>query len=512
MEKIYTLWDNCASAEGETLADPVTQAAERVFGIKYLYPWQRLVIANILDAAHFALQTRPPLAAPQETGDSDQSTWARQIVLLPTGAGKSLCFLLPAAMLDRPTLVIYPLLALMADQKRRMDAGSLEAVVFRGGQSDEEREENFRRIAAGAKIILANPEVLQSDKLCERLAKCGIIHAAIDEAHCTAEWGDSFRPAYLKLGEILKKLNVPVITAFTATASESVLRRAAEVLFDGEAHLVRSDSDRPNLRYRLHFAYAKEKAALKLAITAEKPLIVFCGTRIRAETCARLFGAYFGRETVRFYHAGLDREEKTAVEKWFFPKTDAILCATCAFGMGVDKADVRTVIHLDPPSTAEAYIQEAGRGGRDGAVSQAILLWGPADHRKALESPPGSRGRVLADFAERGTCRRQILLDALGGEQAACSGCDVCDGTAETGAADAQETLRFFRHNVPMDAHDAAELLQHRFNKIDALALGMRIWEYQDFRGIIEALIHEGRLRSGRGFSRDKLRAAEDRS
>jgi ATP-dependent DNA helicase RecQ len=487
--------------------DPVTETAKGVFGISYLYPWQRLVIANILDAA----ATKSGGTVGSGPDDADRSAWGRQIVLLPTGAGKSLCFLVPAAMLDKPTLIIYPLLALMADQKRRMDAGSLEAVTFRGGQSEEEREENFRKLAGGAKIILANPEVLQSERLVARLAECHIVHAAIDEAHCTAQWGDSFRPAYLKLGEILAKLKVPVVTAFTATASEPVLNRVAEVLFGGQAHVVRSDSDRPNIHYRVHYAYAKEKAALRLAITSAKPLIVFCGTRNRAEECARLFSSYFGGDQVRFYHAGLSREEKKHAETWFFPKKDGILCATCAFGMGVDKSDIRTVIHLDPPPTAEAYLQEAGRGGRDGSIAQAILLWGPEDHAKVQGFPPGSRERVLGDFAESATCRRQILLDALGGEQAACDGCDICQGTAETGAEDAREVLWFFRQTgMRYPVFEAGTRLRDFANQRDAPAMGMRIWERGDFQTIIDALLAEGKLVRGKWRWKDRIVRVRD--
>jgi ATP-dependent DNA helicase RecQ len=360
---------------------------------------------------------------------------------------------------------------------------------------------------------------LQSESLCKQLAACNIVHAAIDEAHCIAEWGDTFRPAYLTLGDTLKKLNIPVITAFTATASPTVLARLSEVLFGDQGHILRSDSDRPNIRYHVHYAYAKEKAALATAISAEKPMIIFCGTRNRTERLARLLGAYFGRapdgeQIVRFYHAGLEREEKTAVEMWFFPRDDAILCATCAFGMGVDKANIRTVIHLDPPSTAEAYIQEAGRGGRDGQISRAILLWGPQDGRKAAAFQLGSRQRVLSEFAESGRCRRQVLLDALGGDQAACAGCDVCEGTAELGgveaAKDAASVLRFFRDHGATGAFSAADNLRQEANrrdmrKVEGERPRMRIWEHSDFKEIIDGLKAQGRLRDGRGFYRKKL-------
>jgi ATP-dependent DNA helicase RecQ len=304
----------------DSVYDSVLTAAQSVFGITYLYPWQRLVIANILDASEYSDATK----------EEDTAYRGRQIVLLPTGSGKSLCFLVPALLLSGPTLVIYPLLALMADQKRRMDDKGLTNVIFRGKQSVEEREENFRRIRTGAKIILANPEVLQNEKLVIRLSQCGIAHAVIDEAHCVSEWGDSFRPAYLTLGTILKKLKVPVITAFTATASPVVLKRVTEVLFDGEAHIVRSESDRPNIHYYVKYSCAKKKEALLLACTERRPLIIFCGTRAHAEDMAREVNACCGRNMSRFYHAGLEKTEKAETEKWFFNQTDGILCATCA--------------------------------------------------------------------------------------------------------------------------------------------------------------------------------------
>jgi len=227
-----------------TSEDFVTQTAYNAFGIKYLYPWQRLVVANILEAYEYQ-KNKTDYEEIDE--DDDSFCKGRQIVLLPTGAGKSLCFQIPALILDGPSLIIYPLLALMTDQQRRMEEGSLRSVTFRGGQTEEEQNENFRKIKEGAQIILANPEVLQSEKLLERLKTVGIKHIAIDEAHCTSEWGDSFRPAYLGLGKVIEVLNPPMITAFTATASPEVLKRVSEILFNGEAHIVRSDSDRQNM-------------------------------------------------------------------------------------------------------------------------------------------------------------------------------------------------------------------------------------------------------------------------
>lgn len=402
--------------------DPAAQAALENFGIKYLFPWQRLVVGNIMDS-YFSAKKRG-----DEEGLLDCD--GKQIVLLPTGAGKSLCFQIPAILMKGPTLVIYPLLALMGDQYRRMSEGGIKAAIFRGGQTAEERDENFRLLDGGAKIIIANPEILSDEKLTGRLKEYGISHIAIDEAHCVSEWGDTFRPAYLELGKILRTLDVPVVTAFTATASPEVLARISDVLFNGDAHIVRSESDRPNIHYYVKKVASKKAAALVLAKTEARPMIIFCGTRSRTEDMAQELNTAFGAETAKFYHAGMERGEKTKIEEWFFRRKDAVLCATCAYGMGVDKKDIHTVVHLDPPQTAEAYIQEAGRGGRDGSVANAILLWNFEDSLRFAEFPSGSRKAALREFAGTKSCRRQVLLDALGAEQAVCSGCDICRGKA----------------------------------------------------------------------------------
>ena len=496
--------------EGEFLAerDPAGAVAQDVFGVPSLYPWQRLVIANIMECGerHLAnqVQSQPAPAVPKdilatESGDQedDSINRGRQMVLLPTGAGKSLCFMVPSQLLSGRTLIIYPLLALMSDQLRRIQQAGLEAVLFRGQQTEEEREDNFRRLDAGAKIILANPEVLQSERLLKRLAGYNILHAAIDEAHCVSEWGDSFRPAYLTLGTVLEKLKIPVITAFTATASPPVLQRVTEILFAGQPpYLMKSTSDRQNIHYSVVYTGIKEKTALQLATQEQRPLIVFCGTRAKSESTARLFREVFPADQVRFYHAGLTKEEKTATEQWFLPHKSAVLCCTCAFGMGIDKSDIRTVIHLEPSPTAEAYIQEAGRGGRDGSPTKAILLWSPEDEARSRQHPEGSRGRVLGKFAQDHQCRRQVLLDALGGEEVACSGCDFCDAQdsgkkLDCSPADIATALAFIRKNRNRwTMKQMAEQLRLRANKKSPAA----IYELQDFITLLQELKKQGQV------------------
>ena len=488
--------------------DLVAGTAFKNFGIKYLFPWQRMVIANILEA--FDIRVELPESVKQEIKqdpfeNEDSFLKGKQIVLLPTGAGKSLCFLVPAVVLPGITLVIYPLLALMTDQHRRMTEGSLQAVMFRGGQSEEERNESFEKLKSGqAKVIIANPEVLQSKDLLDKIKALGISHVAIDEAHCVSEWGDSFRPSYLKLGEILSDLNPPVITAFTATASPSVLSRISEILFGGEAHVVRSESDRPNIHYFVKRAAAKKKEALFLTQKEERPLIIFCGTRNRTEEMSRELNACFGQDFSRFYHAGLDKSEKEKIEKWFFDSEDGVLCATCAYGMGVDKKNIHTVVHLDPPQTAEAYIQEAGRGGRDGSVAKAILLWSPEDSLKTSSFPEGSREAALRQFAETKDCRRQVLLDALGAEKASCAGCDLCNEREalkrgekiKPYKADYDIAFRLVKHGKHFYTQELLEEeLFTKLNNISINKLGKKIWTHADVQEVVQDLEIGGKIK-----------------
>lgn len=514
----------------EIFSDDIAQkVSEDAFKIKYMFPWQRLVVANILDAFENA----------KDNAFNDGSDFlSRQIVLLPTGGGKSLCFQVPALLLPGATLVIYPLLALMNDQARRMNEAGLKCVVFRGGQSVEERKENLRKIREeNYKIIIANPEVLENESLLAGLKECNISHIAIDEAHTVFEWGSTFRKSYLNLGSVIKELSSPVVTAFTATASPEVLENVGKILFDGKYHLVRSESDRANIHYYVYNAADKKTAALYLSKTLEKPMIIFCGTRNRAEDMSREINFAFGDDFSRFYHAGLERSEKQKIEEWFFGKKNAVLCATCAFGMGVDKADIRTVIHLDMPETAESYIQEAGRGGRDRNVSNAILLWNYEDDKRTKNFKAGTRKAAMRDFVLSKTCRRDVLLNALGSEEnAVCSGCDICDSKKRSEILSSDKI--FFRNRklarfIPekrrfsdgllmpgeklpsskeilfalIKTHEkyfTEETLEESFlekmNRISRREIALNIWTHDSFIEAKNALFHERRICVSRYF------------
>jgi len=468
--------------------DPLGQAVKELFGLFYLFPYQRLVIANILEAAEASgIKVCWPgegggESDPFEHGSfSDRDNLGRQIVILPTGAGKSLCFQLPAMLMEGPTLVIYPILGLMADQERRLAEKGFSPVVLRGGQSREEREEIWRKLRSGeSRFLIANPEVLLTQGILSRLKEMNIIHIVIDEAHCVSEWGESFRPSYLEIHEIIKAASAPLITAFTATAGAAVLEKIEKYIFGGGgAQRIIGNPDRKNIFYAAQGCILRNLAVRDLVLKNKRPAIVFCSSRPGTENLARyLRNEIAGRDLswkkeIRFYHAGLSREEKKETEDWFLHNGEAVLAATCAYGLGIDKSDIRTVIHRDCPPSVEAYLQESGRAGRDGNPSRAIFLWGPEDDRSLSRAGTGAARmritRLMAFARDSDHCRREALLDLLDyeGEKdspgTAC--CDVCEREAHNFLREERPLLDFFHRNSRLfTSGEAAEILARAEN------------------------------------------------
>nr|AGS51932.1 ATP-dependent DNA helicase RecQ [uncultured bacterium contig00003] len=479
----------------EEITDPLSHAVKNLFGLSYLFPYQRLVVTNILEAAQTAgipvnwpqQQEASPDAlneeAPEAEDFSDRGLSGRQIVILPTGAGKSLCFQLPAMLIQGLTMVIYPILSLMADQERRLHERGFSPVIIMGGQSKEERDEIWEKLKSGqSKFIIANPEVLLTEQVKKHLEKIKVTHVVIDEAHCVSEWGESFRPSYLEIGSIINSLNPPLVTAFTATASAPVLEKIRKYIFGdtGEPPLsepspskpiqIVGNPDRPNISYSAKGCINRNLAVRDLIIKNSRPAIVFCSSRPGTEKLARYLRnefaemGYAWHEEVRFYHAGLSREEKTAAEKWFINNPEAVLCATCAYGMGVDKADVRTVIHRDCAPSIEAYLQESGRAGRDGEQSMAILLWGPEDEtalsRAKTEADKARVSALLRYARDTGRCRRHALLEMLNydanGEVPEKNCCDVCENNADANIREEKTVINFFKTNKRRFSRDTA--------------------------------------------------------
>jgi ATP-dependent DNA helicase RecQ len=508
------------------ITDLLSCAVKSLFGIPYLFPYQRLVITNILEAAQAAgIQVNWPRRkgekntviqsneiAAQEP--SDRECLGRQIVILPTGAGKSLCFQLPAMLIDGLTLVIYPLLSLMADQNRRLSERGFSPVIIRGGQSRKERDEIWGKLKSGqSKFIIANPEVLLTYQVKAQLEKINVTHVVIDEAHCVSEWGESFRPSYLETGSIIDFLKPPLVTAFTATASLAVLEKIRKRIFGNlGARQITGNPDRPNISYSVQGCINRNLAVRDLLIKNARPAIVFCTSRPGTEKLAHYLrnelaeiGCDWYRE-IRFYHAGLSGEERAETEKWFINNPKAVLSATCAYGMGVDKADVRTVIHRDCAPSIEAYLQESGRAGRDGGQSNAILLRGPEDEialtRIKTEDARVRIMQVLRYSEDTGHCRRHSLLALLDydadGEVPGKNCCDVCEKKADAALREESSIMDFFRRN------------KRRFTDNEAasvLAASETIrWSEEEAGQVIGYLIKTGKLkRTGRFLWKNRI-------
>ena len=420
-------------------------------------------------------------------------------------------------LMEGPTLVIYPILSLMADQERRLREKGFSPVILRGGQSKEERGAIWEKLAAKqSKFIIANPEVLLTPQLMEQFEKIKVVHIVIDEAHCVSEWGESFRPSYLEIKTIINSIKAPLVTAFTATASAPVLEKIRKYIFDNEEALqIVGNPDRANISYAAKGCIVRDLAVRDLLLENERPAIVFCSSRHGTENIARYLRNEFSdmgmdwyRE-IRFYHAGLSREEKSSVEKWFLPNSKAVLCATCAFGMGVDKADIRTVIHRDCPPSVEAYLQEAGRAGRDGVQSRAILLWGPEDERtRARGKTEAERRRVsaLLSYArETGRCRRHELLNLLDYDsdkevpESHC--CDVCEKTASDKLREEASLADFFRRNRRRYTFDEAASVLARCETVR--------WSEEDARQCLGCLLKSRTLKKINYFPwKDKITSA----
>jgi len=331
------------------------------------------------------------------------------LVVMPTGGGKSLCYQLPGIATRDLTVIVSPLIALMEDQCRRLTALGHRAVMLASGREGENRAALDAIRDGGAQIAFAAPERFASGAFRSALARRTIALFVVDEAHCVSEWGHDFRPDYLRLRPVIDALGHPPVMACTATATPKVAEEIAARLGLRDPERVRSGFDRPNLSFDVvaldgEGSLARKRALLAdgLALEENRPAIVYCGTRKSTDEVAELLAAA-GLETVA-YHAGMSPVTRSEHQRAFMSGAAEVVVATNAFGMGVDKADVRSVWHWALPSSLEAYYQEAGRAGRDGAPARAVLL--------ASRSDLGRLVRFIRD-AEVSPAQIRSLVDRL---------------------------------------------------------------------------------------------------
>jgi ATP-dependent DNA helicase RecQ len=301
------------------------------------------------------------------------------MVVMPTGSGKSLCYQLPALLRDDLTVVVSPLVALMQDQVEALAARGLgERVALVNAQQDAgANAEALRRAVEGElKLLYVAPERFAAIGFLDRMRGADVGLFVVDEAHCVSQWGHDFRPDYFRLAEAARMLGAAALVASTATATPRVAGDVVRRLALSDPLRVATGFDRPNISFAVARPGGHEKRSmLAEALRGEDalPAIVYAGTRAGSEEIAGELTAALGEEAVA-YHAGLDREHRAKVQRRFLADEVRVICATNAFGMGVDKANVRTVVHASVPSSLEAYYQEAGRAGRDGAPARALLL------------------------------------------------------------------------------------------------------------------------------------------
>jgi RecQ family ATP-dependent DNA helicase len=374
------------------------------------------------------------------------------LIVMPTGGGKSLCYQLPGLASEDLTIVVSPLIALMRDQWVRLTAAGQPVTMISSGMDEGDAWAALEDVRSGeARIVYCAPERFGSSVFLEALAQRRIDLIAVDEAHCVSEWGHDFRPDYLRLPQIADRLGRPTVMACTATATKPVAAEIASRFGMRDPLQVRSGFDRPNLSFDVvplegTGSKARRQALLEagLADPANRPAIVYCGTRKDTDEVAATLREDAGLNALP-YHAGMESAQRTSVQSRFMSGEAEVIVATNAFGMGVDKADVRSVWHMAIPTSVEAYYQEAGRAGRDGLPARAVLLAMKADLGRLVRFNEQRAGDPdLAIAHERGwrayhaikafiysdKCRRRSLLDHFGDRQLGAPlerCCDVCD-------------------------------------------------------------------------------------
>ena len=440
------------------------------------------------------------------------------LAVMPTGSGKSLCFQIPALVRGGLTVVVSPLVALMEDQVAALGLAGVAADAINSSRSHAANVASWRRAAAGeTRLLYMAPERLMTERMLEALGRLPVRLIAVDEAHCISRWGPSFRPDYealTRLGDLFP--GVP-IAAFTATADEATRSDVAAKLLGGEGRVFVSGFDRPNIRLAVEMRRDGQRQLLDFLRSREgESGIVYCLSREKTEKTA----AFLNGNGIRAlpYHAGMDKAARGANQDAFMTAPGVVMTATIAFGMGIDKPDLRFVFHTDLPGSVEEYYQEIGRCGRDGRAADALMLYGLNDiflRRQFVEQAGGDdahrrrehkRLDALIAYCESPACRRRALLSYFGERTEPCGNCDVCqdppdlvDGTVvgQKALSAAYRTGQRFGAAHLIDVlrgADTEKIRARHHHRLPTYGAGSDLGK-EEWRSIIRQLVAAGFLR-----------------